>query len=154
RLHGGMLSWLARNGRTGVPALAGGKPRGRKSRCRHCGKAIEALPSCGQIKPSRGRARRAPDSLMGEDMANMARARGRVQWAKEQKPWRTERRSQLSGTLPRRSRRRHGFVDPRPSLPPGRSAPEKGDRVIAIRPADPASAGTPPTEDNDEARPQ
>src|SRR5712692_6908077 len=39
------------------------QPRGRKSRRRHCGKAIEALPSCGQITPSRGRAGRVPDSL-------------------------------------------------------------------------------------------
>src|SRR5713101_6564478 len=41
------------------------QPRGRKSRRRHCGKAIEALPSCGPITPSRGRAGRAPDSLSG-----------------------------------------------------------------------------------------
>src|SRR5260370_2786 len=47
----------------GSRRLRGGKPWGRKSRRRHCGKAIEALPSCGEITPSRGRAGRAPDSL-------------------------------------------------------------------------------------------
>jgi hypothetical protein len=44
------------------------KPRGRKSRCRHCGKAIEAQPSCGQIAPSmrprRSCARRPAGKLM------------------------------------------------------------------------------------------
>jgi hypothetical protein len=59
------LSCLARNGRAGVPALflaRGREPRGRKSRSRHCGKMIEAQPSCSQITPSmrphRSRARR------------------------------------------------------------------------------------------------
>jgi hypothetical protein len=44
-------------------SCAGGEPRGRKSRRRRCGKAIEAQPSCGQIVPSmrprQSRARRA-----------------------------------------------------------------------------------------------
>src|SRR5258707_4920902 len=49
-------------GETFLPREEWAKPRGRMSDRRHCGKAIEALPSCGQIEPSRGRAGRAPDS--------------------------------------------------------------------------------------------
>ena len=59
RMAAGGLSWLARNGRRRGPRACG---VGRKSRRRHCGKAIEALPSCGPMRPSRGRAGRAPDS--------------------------------------------------------------------------------------------
>src|SRR5258708_39873529 len=48
------------------------------------------------IKRPRGsRARQPP---LGEDVANTARARGQAQWAKEQKRWRTKKRSQLSRT--------------------------------------------------------
>src|SRR5216683_5944117 len=39
-------------------------------------------------------------ALQGEDVADMVRARGQAQRAKEQKPWRTERRSQPSGISP------------------------------------------------------
>src|SRR5713226_1002055 len=40
-------------------------------------------------------------ALQGEDVADMVRARGPTRRAKEQKPWRTERRSQPSGISPR-----------------------------------------------------
>ena len=83
----------------GSPRLRGGKPRGRKSRRRHCGKAIEALPSCGPITPSRGRAgRRARQPCKEKTWQAWGRARGQALRAKEQKHSRTERRSQSSGT--------------------------------------------------------
>jgi hypothetical protein len=42
------------------------KPRGRKSRRRHCGKAIEAQPSCGQIASSMRPRGCVPDGLQGK----------------------------------------------------------------------------------------
>jgi hypothetical protein len=42
------------------------KPRGRKSQHRHCGKAIEAQPSCGQIASSMRPRRRVLDGLQGK----------------------------------------------------------------------------------------
>ena len=76
-------------------------------------------------------------------MANMARARGQALWAKEQKRWRTKRRSRLSGT--RHSARVAGT---------GLSARGHRNRLIevlqnrgavfvAVRLADAASAGHP-----------
>jgi len=89
RMAAAGLSCLARNGP---------KPRGRKSRRRHCGKAIEALPSCGQRSSHQEAAWVARlTASVGEDVANMACTRGPAQWAKEWKRWRTERRPQLFG---------------------------------------------------------
>src|SRR5258708_713529 len=58
------------------------QPRGRKSHRRHCGKAIEALPSCGPITPSRGREGRAPDSLARRRRGSHGPARAPTRRAK------------------------------------------------------------------------
>src|SRR5262249_18078650 len=70
---GGGGTFLAREewAQPGSPRLRGGKPRGRKSRRRHCGKAIEA---CRPVARSRHQeaarvARRT--AAQGEDMADM-----------------------------------------------------------------------------------
>jgi hypothetical protein len=53
-------------------SCAGREPRGRKSRRRHCGKAIEAQPSSGQITPSmRPRRVASQTDSKEEDMADM-----------------------------------------------------------------------------------
>ena len=98
RLRGGMLSWLARNGRAGVPARLRGGPPGEESlaaaiaarRSRLCRPAARSSHQ-EAVRVARQTA------CVGEDVAERARARGRVQWAKEQKRW-TERRCQLSRT--------------------------------------------------------
>ena len=76
-------------------------------------------------------------------MADMARARGRVQWAKEQKRWRTERRVRLSGT--RHSAR---VADKGLSAQGHRCRliemlQKRGTVLVAVRLADAARAGHP-----------
>src|SRR5579871_2462517 len=79
------------SGETFLPREEWAQPRGRKSRRRHCGKAIEAPPSCGQIKPSRRRAGRRRTASKEKTWQRSVRARGQAQRAKQQKPWRTKR---------------------------------------------------------------
>jgi len=82
----------------GSPRLRGGKPRGRKSCRRHCGKAIEACRPVARSRHQEAARIARQTALQEEEWQTWVRARGRAQRAKEQKPWRTERRSSLSGT--------------------------------------------------------
>src|SRR5229473_1203796 len=81
----------------GSPRLRGGKPRGRKSRRRHCGKAIEACRPVARSRHQRPRGSRARQPCKEKTWRTWVRARGQAQRAKEQKPWRTEGRSQQAG---------------------------------------------------------
>ena len=78
--------------------MRGGKPRGRKSRRRHCGKAIEACRPVARSRHQRPRGSRARQPCKEKTWRTWVRARGQAQRAKEQKPWRTEGRSQPAGT--------------------------------------------------------
>src|SRR5579883_2094889 len=97
---GGGGTFLAREewAQPGSPSLRGGKPRGRKSRRRHCGKAIEACRPVARSRHQRPRGSRARQPCKEKTWQAWVRARGRAQRAKEQKPWRTEGRDQPSGT--------------------------------------------------------
>ena len=85
-------------GAAGVPALAGWQAQGKKVLPPPLRQGDRGLPSCGPITPSRGRGSRARQPYKKKTWQTWVRARGRAQRAKEQKPWRTERRSSLSGT--------------------------------------------------------
>src|SRR5262252_10850969 len=66
------LCCLARNGcRRGSPRLRGGKPRGRKSRRRHCGKAIEACRPVARSRHQEAARVARGTAAQGEDMADM-----------------------------------------------------------------------------------
>ena len=49
-----------------------GEAQGKKVSNRHCGQAIEAQPSFGQIKPSETVLLVGPAALQGEDLADIA----------------------------------------------------------------------------------
>jgi hypothetical protein len=90
------LSWLARNGRTGVPGVASPGEESLTAaiaarRSRH------SRPAARSSHQEAARVAR-PTASVGEDVAHTARARGQAQWAKEQKRWSTKRPSQLSRT--------------------------------------------------------
>jgi hypothetical protein len=126
------LSCLARNGRASVPRalfLARGRePRGRKSRRRHCGKAIEAPAVLGPDHAIEETARVACQTASGEKTWwTRGRARGGVHGAKERKHWRTDRP--------------HRIPEPRPGLPPCR---HRGLSAADIALSDRSAAGTAP----------
>jgi hypothetical protein len=87
-------------GAAGVPALRGGKPRGRKSRRPPLRQSDEACRPVARSRHQEAAGSRARQPLKEKTWQTWVRARGQAQRAKEQKPWRTERRSQPSGTRP------------------------------------------------------
>src|SRR6266481_997455 len=101
RMAAARLSWLARNGRSRGPRACGVASPGEESltvaiaarRSRLCRPAARS-----RHQEAAGVARQT--ALQGEDVADMVRARGPARRTKEQKPWRTERRSQPSGISP------------------------------------------------------
>src|SRR5258708_29795308 len=95
------LSWLARNGRRRVPALAGWQAQGKKVSpppLRQGDRGFAVLRRDHAIKRPRGSRARQP--CKEKTWQTWVRARGQAQRAKEQKPWRTEGRDQLSGARP------------------------------------------------------
>jgi hypothetical protein len=93
------LSWLARNGRSRGPRACGVASPGEES----LAAAIAARRSrLAVLWPDhaikRPRGSRAGQPVKKKTWQTWVRARGQAQRAKEQKPWRTERESQPSGT--------------------------------------------------------
>jgi hypothetical protein len=143
RMAAERLSWLARNGRTGVPALAGWQAQGKK---------VSPPP----LRPvDRGFAVLRPDQAIKRPRGSRAT---QPAWEKTWRTW-SAQEAKLSGRKNRNAGVQKGgrsypgpdaalasqtrVCRPKASLPPGRSASEKRDRVIAIRPADAGSAGQP-----------
>ncbi len=147
------LSWLARNGRTGVPARL---ERGVASPGEESLTAAIAARRSRRSRPvARSRHQEAArvarqTASQGEDVADMVRARGQVQRAKEQKRWRTERRSQLSGTRPSARIADTGVCRLRISVPLDRSV--AGAALFTVRLT--IGIRRTPNRGYDEARPQ
>src|SRR6266478_8517435 len=70
---GGGETFLAREewAQPGSPRLRGGKPRGRKSRRRHCGKAIEACRPVARSRHQEAARVARQTAAQGEDMADI-----------------------------------------------------------------------------------
>src|SRR5258708_27903776 len=116
------LSWLARNGRRRVPALAGWQAQGKKVSpppLRQGDRGFAVLRRDQAIERRRGS--RAREPCKEKTRQTWIRARGQAPRAKEQKPWRTERRSSHPGLAERSHCRHRGLPALRTAVPLERS---------------------------------